>query len=597
MTFQENMHGVLARLPCHIEWLVAFDIASMRAVADEPFLRAAYFIPDSVPLVPEGAIVLTSAGRGLLSANAVTPYWTDATPWPCLRLGATSLLAAYGERLSLLAPDDDVFCIGLGQTSAMPPVAMTVSGRGGGEAVARAALDTAPETAGYELLAGCGVSFVGARAVGNHHVATFRNRLSAHFTAALGSAFARTAHCNLFFLRGARLDDGLTTGLIHAGAARIAVAGALVEAQAIALAISARQSTPRMTALSPCPSAPLPMGDLVPLGLLLRALRHCGGGTRAVAAATLIERHLDARRQDGLWSFESDRLVTATDSALVLLGRGDPVSIAALERFGDGAGGYVPQLIAAEPTPGHMLEEPETAHWAAADLPTTCLVRQLRHEAGLSVKTPLALLRHRFATRSGLFFANPFLVDWCFALAIADDPDAETLRGQLAAEIAAAADADFSFGIWDRGLSTACAILALAACGRRGRLMRCAQLRLIDLVDDTGQPAASAPFYSSLRIAPTVRPNRLVADRPGVLRVGGQCHALTLYEDTGRIVGTALRALALAQSADPTDIDLPNRAAPAPCHPRYRAPSVSAYIRDFALPPYLAHTPAVAVAA
>jgi hypothetical protein len=596
MTFQENMQAVLARLPSQIEWLVAFDIASMRAVADEAFLRAAYFIPDNVPLAPEGAVVLTSAGHGLFSANAATPYWTDATPWPCLRLGATSMLAAYGERLSLLAPDDDVFCLGLGQTGGKPQVAMAVS-RLGDDAVARAALDAAPDTAGYELLAGCGVSFAGARAVGNYHVATFRNRLSAHFTAALGSAFARTAHCNLFFLRGVRLNAALTTGLIHAGAARIAAAGALVEAQAIALAIAARHAPARMTALSPCPAPPLPMGDVVPLGLLLRALRHCGGGTRAVAAATLIERHLDARRQDGLWPFESGRLVTATDSALVLLGRGDPAGIAALERFGDGAGGYVPQLIAAEPTPGHMLQEPETAHWAVADLPTTCLVRQLRQEAGLPVKTPLALLRHRFASRSGLFFANPFLVDWCFALAIADDPDAEALRGQLAAEIAAAADADFGFGRWDRGLSTSCAILALAACGRRGRLMRCAQLRLIDMVDDTGQPAASAPFYSSLRIAPTVRPNQPVADRPGVLRVGGQRHALTLYEDTGRIVGTALRALALAQTADPAYVDLPNLAAPADCHPRYRAPSVAAYIRDFALPPYLGNTPSVAVAA
>jgi hypothetical protein len=602
MPTSQDFHGqardLLGTLPADLDWLVAFDLHALRQVADEAVLRAAWFLPEDAPMPEQGAAVLTSAGTAVMARGAAAPaYWSGEAPWPAAA-GAPSLLDVFAERLAVLG-EGNLLCIGLGHGDAgqglpAPPVAMTVEALPGGEGLARAAFDRAPDTLDYELLAGCGVRFEGSAPTGRFHVACFRNRLSAHLTAALGSAFARTTHCNLFFFRGGLLDERLVEGLARAGEARLQVGLASAKVAAVSLALAARRAPMSMTAIAPPPEPPMPMGDLVPLGLLLHALRATSGDAAPMdAAAQLLERHLDARRENGLWPFQTGRLITATDSGLVLLGRRDNTAVARLEQFADGQGGYLPQLSAAEKRPGRMQYSPEVRHWCQADLGTTLLVRILRQRAGLPQTVPLALLERHFATRGALFFANPFLLDWLLAEAVADDPAAAPLRAALAADIAKAVEADGGFGQWDRGLSTACAVLALAACGRRGRLMRLAQLRLLEMVDPTGQPEICTPFYSTLRIAQGEDgPLGAVPDQPGLLRPGGpgnrQRHALTLYEDSFRMVTTALRLRALGEPCDPILRDLPGAEAVATRHARYSCADIRAYVRDVALAPYLA---------
>jgi hypothetical protein len=273
-------------------------------------------------------------------------------------------------------------------------------------------------------------------------------------------------------------------------------------------------------------------------------------------------------------------LPTAIDSALVLLGVDDPASVARLERFGQADGSYVPQLWAPERTTDCMELSEGVRHWCQADLATTALVRHLRAAAGLPTVTPLSHLADQYETRSSLFVANPYLMDLLFALAIERDPDASSLRDRLAEDILGSMDDRHGFGSFDPQLSTACAILALAALGHRGRALRLAQIRLANIVNDDARRELAVPFYSTVTTsAPALR-------TPSVLPVGRTWQALTLYEDTFRVVGTALRARALAEHADPTRDDLPATATAHRAATPYGANGPADYVARIALPRY-----------
>ena len=371
-----------------------------------------------------------------------------------------------------------------------------------------------------------------------------------------------------------------------------------------------------MTCQPPPPVPSYPFGDLVPLGFLLKALsQHPAQSTRTEAYQAVQQLLLD-RRQGQLWAFHTGRLVTATDSALVLQGlalanghnphfqKSDfAAAVAALEIFADGQGGYYPQLateheVAPPPDsqpeqPGRMVTDQANRHWCQPDYATTCLVRGLRQAADLPAKTPLAYLAAGFASRSGLYFANPYLVDWALASAIHADEAAAEMRSQLLAEILSSMKDDYTFGRYDIALSTALAILSLAMLGYRGRTMRLAQLRLLDFMEADGQWPASTPFYSTLFFDHTRLPANLLLglllnnQRQQIIQVADQYHTLSLYHDTHRLISTAVAALALSEKCLSASHDPVIGPVDRSCHPRYECSSQSAYITHFALPPYL----------
>jgi hypothetical protein len=117
-----------------------------------------------------------------------------------------------------------------------------------------------------------------------------------------------------------------------------------------------------------------------------------------------------------------------------------------LEIFVDGRGGYFPQLSSEEPQRDMMTVTPHNRHWCQPDYGTTCLVTALRAEAGLECKTTFGYLEGGFESRSGLYFANLYMVDWALAWALQGVSSAIALRERLATEMLASVDENDSFG-------------------------------------------------------------------------------------------------------------------------------------------------------
>jgi hypothetical protein len=568
------------QLPDAVEWAVVFRAQSLLQQIPASQCATMLGFPAGVEILDCLAVALTSRGKGI-AFDAQGP-WTWSFREPQYHVSQT-VGTCLAERLLLLADFSDADCIGFGQLPGSSPVVVAITIDSAGVATAKALFDQQPSQRGYDLLPAVGVHPQSGEWRHGFWCAQFSNRLSDHLRSAELAGFSRTLHCNLLFLNHGRVDDRLEAGLLAAASARIHHGLRTAAASAVELILTARRSELAMTCVPPAPKSPYPCGDLVPLALLAYALGSIPNSTPAVnAACVLAKRFLESHRVGNFWPFQHGRLPTATDSALVLLGLRDTNAIGALEQFNDGADVYLPQLSNDQGDAMHMLREPATQHWDQPDYVTTCLVRALRRATGTTPKTPVAWLTERFDRRAGLFFANPYLVDWALALAIAEDEDAAQLCQTLAAEIIASRNPDGSFGLFDQTLSTAAAITALAVLGHRSRAICVAQLQLLGRLEAQGHGPTTAPFYSSRSLA--IEAQRGVLRGRGVLAVGSAWHSLSLYEDTHRMVLHAFVTLALQAVSDPCD------SAPAPAtipHPRYLAGSASAYIEGFALPPYV----------
>ena len=232
-------------------------------------------------------------------------------------------------------------------------------------------------------------------------------------------------------------------------------------------------------------------------------------------------------------------------------------------------------------------------HWCQPEYGTTCLASALRVEAGLESKTSVQYLAERYESRGGLYFANPYMVDWALAWALQGVASATALRERLASDILASVNEDGSFGRYDVPVSTALAILALTSLGVGGEVVRRARLRLADLMMPDGSWPLSTPFYSAVKIPRELLPGGMVArlmlgERQGqLLWLDGGVYAVSLYVDGYRTISSALASLALMYHDPSADRDaLPMRRRES-CHPRYRCADHIQYIAGYALPPYL----------
>jgi hypothetical protein len=339
----------------------------------------------------------------------------------------------------------------------------------------------------------------------------------------------------------------------------------------------------------PAGAAPHRCGDVVPAGILLRAL--CAYEPVGSSDIERLKLFLAERRRGLLWPYHTGFLPTCIDTGLVLLGWSDPIAVQALEAFGDGRGGYIAQHCAEEPAEGAMRATERSVHWCLPDYGTGVLVAALRSEQGLS---PISLvdLGARFEERSGLFFASPYFVDWLLALALSGGGD-NALQRRLAVEILSSENADGSFGSDDPHLSTALAILALESLGLAGRALQRSREYLSSCLGADGRWPPATLFYSSERIDESRLPARARFDlalsgRSGqIVRAGDQTFSIALYDDEPGIVTTALTALALTESANTNRLVVEAEDL-SPPHRRYRCPDALAYIGEVALPPYAA---------
>jgi hypothetical protein len=596
---------ILHTLPAPLEWMVLFNLSAIRQLATEEIVRAMYHLPMDTDLNAYSHVVLSSAGRFLASADRSQLIEAVSGESYTRAEVDESLFDRFAQQLALF-PVDEADCLGLGKLDDYAPVLLHIKIQAG-IGHAQAIFDRSPSEKHYELLRAVGVNFLGGESKQGYYLAQFQNRLPIHIHAGILSHFSRTAHCNLFFLQHGTIDPPLEQGLLQAAAGRIAWARNLSIKAVTELAQAAEGESLAMICQSPPPNSPFPYGDLVPLGFLLKALNTAANSIETLAPAVAesalaarqgLSQFLLDRSQDNLWAFHSDRLVTATDSALILQGFNEPDAVESLELFADGQGGYYPQLWSPDKQPGKMVVDPSCQHWCQPDYATTCMVKALRQDAKLATKTPTDYLAAGMETRSGLYFANPYLVDWMLARAIGEDRSAAPLQQQLLSEVLASRNDDYSFGKYDTALSTALGILIMAALGFRGRTMRAAQIRLLEFIDSQGRWPVTIPFYSSLQLDPDVPTQELVKlsminafgsktsieQQRQVRNIHDRYYGISLYWDAHRCISTSLAVLALSEPCDPNRSDLPAQQA---SHPRYRCENHCDYIAKFALDPYL----------
>lgn len=614
---------ILRALPASLEWMVLFRLSGIRSFAEDTQMKAMFFLPRPFDLASFSHVILTPAARYLATKDGSCLYKLNDDRLQSSPRPEISLYDRYSDLLSAFPPDE-AHCLGFGRKAELPPVVLhlVIEGEYG---QAKAIFHRRPSQDHYELLEAAGVEYQGGHGAEAGFVALFRNRLTTHIQAASLAGYGRTGNCNQFFLNHGEIDRNVEAGLIQASETRTAWAREMGIAAAGELARKACEASLAMTCQPPPPQKRVAYGDLVPLGFLLKALKRTSRPTIAATADQLRDRIM-AGRQGVLWPFHTGRLVTATDSVLILQGLPERESIEALELFSDGYGGYYPQLWSETKEPGRMVMDEANKHWRQPDFATTCLVRGLRASAGLPSSTPLGYLEDCFESRSGLYFANPYLVDWAMAMAIQGDGEAAEMKRRLQSEILAGMNDDYSFGTFDPALSASFAILALAALGCRGRLLRLAQLRLAEMMDSrSGLWPECVPFFSTFIAEETLSPApRRLENAPGacpsfaplgtgsppqsgegqavsvagneqngsqILDVGGSRHELSLYFDTYRIIATAVAVLALSEPCIPERRDLELRIAGS-AHPRYRCRSHAEYIARFALPPYMGVAPA-----
>jgi hypothetical protein len=591
---------ILDLLPASLEWMVLFRLEALRPYASDDTINSMFYIWEASAQGDESLdayshVILTSAGVRLAPLDGEGLYN------PANRRVSPAVTDSYAKRFAAQLADFDVNamdCLGAGElTDFFPPVVMWVKLEGHlGRAGAYFARQPGHDR--YDLLQAVGVQFESGQwleladgeteAHGQEtksiYLAKFSLDLRQHILAGELSGFSKTGYCNAFFLQQGSIGQTLEAGLTQAASQRVEHARRQGTATILEMARQAAVEPQPMWCHPPPPKEAFPFGDLVPLGFLLRALRSIEAQVAAEEAAQLsqeLTQYLLQRRSGELWPFQSGDIPTATDSALILLGLEDREAVGALEMFDNGQGGYFPQLWNHAGDETRMQVGEWNRHWCQPDFATTCLIRAHRRQVGLPELTALEYLETGFENRGGLFFANPYLVDYALALALQPPFDSQSqtersaiasLQTRLAGEIMASLNPDYSFGSFDLPLSSALAVLSLEALGENaftqgwgGQRALLAKLRLANWLQ-TGEPwLETAPFYSTFKL-------------PGL-----DVYLISLYLDRSRVITTAALSLALGVQSGPEELlPLPKQER----HPRYACDSAEEYITRSALPPY-----------
>jgi hypothetical protein len=579
-------------LPASLEYMVLFNLEKLKHLFDEATIHHMFFLHESTPLDHISHVILTSEGTRLAPQDGPGLIDPEDGSLCTLPEDEPALFDRYQTKFKQF-PLDEADCLGVGELAPYFPSGLLFLKIDANIGEASALFSQKPSQTHYELLYAVGVKFLSGENRNGDYLARFTVDLNKHILAGVLSDFSKTGYCNAFFLQHGTIGPTLQAGLTEAASQRIGRARELGIKSAEHLGGLALREPVAMMCQPPPPKQPFPFGDLVPLGLLLRCLNITSRSPKTGVRPEL-EQHLLNNRQGKLWPFQSGDIATSTDSALILLGIKNPEAVEALEIFSDGNEGYYPQLWSERGDSGKMAAGDFNRHWCQPDIATTYLVRALRRDAGLPELTSTDYLKATSYTRSGLYFANPYLVDWALAMALRFDGSltAQELRENLLEEILGSLKEDHTFGQYDIPLSTAFAILALAALGYRKRALLLSQLRLSELMDPDGTWPKSTPFYSTFKLPDfpaifTSQEDEPIDPSDQIVQINGRYFAISYYIDQHKFISTAAATLALSEESS-SENDIQNRMLDT--HPRYLCQSHAEYIKNFALPPYLSST-------
>jgi hypothetical protein len=569
-----TISDILRNLPESITWLVLFEIKGFRAIASDDVMKDMYFLNKSVELDKFDYVILTSQGRYLSSASS-SVFTHGETLEPYSFQGENNLFNAYADLLHNYEVNDaQSFAVAIDPDFGKVLLYIQLKD---GLAHSEGLFTFRPTQFLYELLQSVGVRYVGGVQHEGHFRAKYINRLSVHISSGTINDYSRTDNCNVFFFRHGQIDEFLKSGLFTAADKRIEITRRMVSNDLKEVATKCLNEKLAMSWLPPTGDETFPFGDLVPKGYVNRALKETGEQDIQPA----LERDIISKKLRGLWTFETDDLETSIDSALVLQSLTDAGAARQLDQFFDGEKGLYPQLWAVDPKPGEMIYDPRKRHWCQADAATTALVVALQKRHGLAVDARMEqYVRTSFDTRSDLYLANPYMVDWIYAQALMRMDGTEQLREQLKQELLQSLNADFSFGQFDKVLSSAFGAMALLALGYRGNVVMALQLFIINNYHRE-KNGKNVPYYSSLINDDGHTEGRTV-------KVNGYTLDLSLHEDTYNMIYISMVALALNERIGINDLTEETLLyIEAVAHPRYGAASVKEYVEQVALVPYM----------
>lgn len=564
---------ILKKLPETCTWMVLFNLSKIKTFADDETIKRMYFLNPNVQLNEFTHVVLTSQGRYVAPVNGnylvhgeelVTYDYTDTDT---LGKRYNHLLAEFNinNADSLAVAVDNEYgdvCLYIEIDNAL--------------ATAKSVFKTPPSKLHYDLLNAVGVTYKGGQQSNAGFVASYQNSLPLHIQSAIFADFSRTDNCNYFFFKHGNIDQFLAMGLGMAANSRLEKSLLGIRKQLEGVATRALNEKLAMSWLPPEGGQTFPFGDQVPLGFVNLALKNYGEKN----VQPLVEESLNNNKLRGLWAFETNDLETATDSSLVLQSMDDKQAAELIQKFYDGSGGYVPQLWSLTPQTGEMPYVPEKRHWCQADFGSTCLTYASRRKLGFESNADTEkYLLEGFDTRSGLYYANPFFIDWIYAQALNHIQHAEEARLKLQGEILSALQDGYYVNNYDTVLSTSYACLALKETGYNGRAIKAMQIFIMNNFEKAcnGQ---NIPFYSSLISATPVNGRQV--------HVNGYTLALSFHEDTYNMLLLSAAAMALnIQPVNDDDAAKVEQYIAATPHARYTCADHKNYVEQFALVPYM----------
>ena len=150
---------IIRSLPESLDWMVLFDLSTLRQLVADEAVRGMFGLPESMDLDHHSHIILTSQGK--LAAAREGSKLNDPIRETVFSVGEREacLYRRFSSRFDLF-PIDEADCLAIGEMPPFPPVLLHLRSEAGyGDA--KAVFTEEPSQQHYELLKAVGVEYLG----------------------------------------------------------------------------------------------------------------------------------------------------------------------------------------------------------------------------------------------------------------------------------------------------------------------------------------------------------------------------------------------------------------------------------------------------